>query len=78
MAVGVSRRDESTAMKSKKRFFLGLVATLLLSIGLTQAAERLDPLSKSSMSAPLSGEPAPDCVATCHLIDDNKSDTHLS
>jgi hypothetical protein len=59
-------------MKSKKRFVLGLFATLLLSVGLTRAADRLDPLSKTNINADAATAVADDCEQTCRILDDEE------
>ena len=62
-------------MKSTIRFTLGIVATLLLSAGLTHAAEKLDPLSREMKDAK-TGRPvlgAADCTYECAFAEGSES-----
>jgi hypothetical protein len=57
-------------MKSINRIALGTISSLLLSAGLTHAAQRLDPLSKSIGNAGFSSgdSPAGACAVPCNYL----------
>ena len=55
-------------MKSINRIALGTISSLLLSAGLTKAAQKMDPLSKSIGNMCFSAKecaPANSCVVPC-------------
>lgn len=59
-------------MNNNKRFFLGLLSSLLLACGFVRAAERMDPMTSSqgSIHSTLRTGGGPECIALC-AIDDN-------
>ncbi|MDO8543525.1 MAG: hypothetical protein Q7S40_24050 [Opitutaceae bacterium] len=61
-------------MKINKRWFLGVVSTFLLAVGLVRAADRLDPVNRDLNAmdkAMLSAvdRPAPDCMSLCAIAE---------
>ena len=58
-------------MKNLKRFLLGVLSSLLFTIGFARAADTIDPmsqsLSKSGGDSVISG--APDCGTLCDIHD---------
>jgi hypothetical protein len=62
-----SEADNSGAMKNLKRFVLGAVSSVLLAVGLSRAAETIDPVSGSlnGINAQITGT-APDTGGECN------------
>jgi hypothetical protein len=60
-------------MKNLKRLVLGVLSSLLFTIGFARAADLLDPMSQSlpqiHTNSVISG--APDCGTLCDINDDN-------
>jgi hypothetical protein len=60
-------------MKNLKRLVLGVLSSLLFTIGFARAADQLDPMSQSlpqiNPDAAMSG--APDCSTLCDIHDGN-------
>ena len=60
----------SLPMKTFKRMALGVISSLLLTVGLARAAQQMDPLSKSLVADKGSSvdiAPAPNCSAPCYF-----------
>jgi len=57
-------------MKTIHRFLLGVVSTALLALGLTRAADRLDPVNRSlpAIDSTISGT-APTCTTECFVAE---------
>jgi hypothetical protein len=59
-------------MKNLKRLVLGVLSSLLFTVGFARVADQLDPMSQS---LPSSGDAvvssAPDCTSLCDINDDN-------
>jgi hypothetical protein len=52
-------------MKSINRLALGTISSLLLSAGLTKAAQKFDPLSNSTGNSFTNDSPAGTCTSPC-------------
>jgi hypothetical protein len=61
------------AMKNLKRLVFGVLSSLLLAVGFVQAADHLDPMSRSlSVNQENSvSSTAPDCSGLCDVVDPN-------
>jgi hypothetical protein len=74
IARGGNAKCSRHVMNSTKRFFFGVISTLLLAVGLARAADRLDPMSQSLR--PTAGDivvsdgPVPPCSLPCAGGDD--------
>ena len=68
MVGGASRWQNDRAMNKNKRFFLGLISSLLFAVGFARAAEHFDPMTQSRANGQvnISGV-APDCLSACAI-----------
>ena len=59
------------AMKNLKRLVFGVLSSLLLAVGFTRAADRLDPMSQSVLvnEGNVVTASTPDCGSLCDVVD---------
>lgn len=57
-------------MKNLKRLVFGVLSSLLLAVGFVQAADHLDPMSRSLSTNPenVVTSSAPDCGGNCDFV----------
>jgi len=56
-------------MKTINSVFLGILSSLLLTIGLVRAAQVFDPVARNSATSTVcSATPAPDCTSACDYL----------
>jgi hypothetical protein len=60
-----NKGETLSPMKSINRLALGTISSLLLSAGLTKAAQKLDPLSNSTGNSFTNDSPAGTCTSPC-------------
>ena len=67
-------RDPRTRgdMKSINRLILGVVSTLLFTVGLNAAGERIDPMSRhlDRWANDTVQTASPDCIQLCDIVED--------
>ena len=57
-------------MKNLKRLVLGVLSSLLFTVGFTRAADQLDPMSNSlsQLTSDSAGSTTPDCSTLCDIV----------
>ncbi len=57
-------------MKKLTRFILGVISSVLLSAGLSRAADKLDVIDSNPFGTNRSVAPTPDSIQNCNLLDE--------
>ena len=50
---------------------LGIISSVLLSAGLSRAADKLDVIESNKLSTNRTTAPTPDTISSCHLLDED-------